>query len=200
MKNLKVLLLAFAVTALMSSCSKKDDVVVVPPPVNEEEVITTVKLVLTPEGGGAVVTLQSRDLDGDGLGQPVLTPATPILVQNKTYNGEVYVLNESKTPAVNTSAEILSEAVDHQFFYQTTGTLPMFSYTPVALQPTNFDTNGKPLGFLTKFTTTTAAIGTLTVTLRHQGDKSKPNVANGDITNATGETDFEVNFPNISVQ
>ena len=200
MKNSKFLLFAAVTIIAITSCNKKDEVVVVPEPVNEEEVITTVKLVLTPIGGGTVVTLQSRDLDGEGPGMPVVTPAAPILALNKTYDGEVIVLNETVTPAKNTSAEILSEAADHQFFYQTTGTLPMFAYTNVALQPTNFDTNGKPVGFLTKFVTTTASSGSLKITLRHQGDKSKPNVVNGDITNATGETDFEVNFPNISVQ
>ena len=200
MKNSKILLFAALTLFAITSCNKKDNAVVVPQPVNEDEVITTVKLVLTPEGGGTVVTLQSRDLDGEGPGMPVVTPGAPILALNKTYDGEVIVLNESVTPAKNTSAEILSEAADHQFFYQTTGTLPMFAYTNVALQPTNFDTNGKPVGFLTKFVTTTASSGSLKITLRHQGDKSKPNVVNGDITNATGETDFEVTFPNISVQ
>ena len=200
MKNSKFLLFAALTLFAITSCNKKDNAVVVPQPVNEDEVITTVKLVLTPEGGGTAVTLQSRDLDGAGPGIPEVTPSAPILAINKTYNGEVFVLNESVTPATNTSAEILNEAVDHQFFYQTTGTLPMFAYTNVAFQPTNFDTNGKPVGFLTKFVTTTASSGSLKITLRHQGDKSKPNVVNGDITNATGETDFEVNFPNISVQ
>ncbi len=199
MKNLKTSLVAFAAILLISSCSKKDDPIKQPDPVNEEEVITTVRVVFTPVGGGGDVTLNYKDLDGDGPGVAVNT-VTGTFALNKTYNGEVFVLNEAKTPASNISAEILAEAVDHQFFYQKTGTLPMFTYTPVATAANNFDTNGKPLGFRTTFVTTTAATGTLKVTLRHQGNKSAANVANGDITNATGATDFEVTFSGLSVQ
>ena len=200
MKNLKKLLFAFVAILAISSCSKKDDpIVVVPPVVNEEEVLTTITLVFIPVDGGTNVTLKSKDLDGDGPGAPVVTISGPFAL-NKTYNGEVSVLNESVTPAANISVEILAEAVDHQFFYQKTGTLPMFTYTPLATSPSNFDKNGKPLGVKTTFVTTTAAIGTLKVTLRHLGDKSLPNVANGDITNATGATDFEILFTGLSIQ
>ena len=201
MKNLKTLLFALVAILAISSCSKKDDpVVVVPPPVNEEEVLTTVTLVLTPVGGGTTITLKSKDPDGDGPAAPVITGNNVPFATNKTYNGEVSVLNESVTPTKNVSAEILTEALDHQFFYQTTGNLPMFTYATVAAEPTNYDTNGKPVGFKTVFVTTTAATGTLKITLRHQGDKTKPNVVNGDITNATGATDFEVEFSGLSVQ
>lgn len=200
MKNLKKLLFAFVAILAISACSKKDDPVVpAKEPVNEEEVITTVTIIYTPVGGGTNVTLKSKDLDGDGPGIPVVTVSGPFAL-NKTYNGLIKVENESVIPVVNISTEILAEAVDHQFFYQKTGTLPMFTYTPVATAPDNFDTNGKPLGLKTTFITTTAATGALKVTLRHMGNKSAANVANGDITNATGATDFEVTYTGLSVQ
>ncbi len=199
MKNLKTLLLAFAVTLTISSCSKDDEpVVVIPPVVNEEELITTVSAVFTPVGGGTAVTMKYKDLDGDGANPPVITVSGPFAL-SKTYNGEVFVLDETKTPADNVSTAILAEAVDHQFFYQKTGNLPIFTYTPIAEAPDNFDTNGKPLGVKTKFVTTTAATGTLKIILRHEGNKTLAGVANGDITNATGATDFDVTF-SISVQ
>ena len=202
MKNSKKLLLAFVATLAIASCSKKDDPVVPPAPVNEEELITTVRLVLTPVGGGTTITLQSKDLDGDGPGLPEITPTTPpVFALNKTYNGEVIVLNESVTPVANISEEILAEAKDHQFFYTKTGPIPAFTYTLVADAADNYDANGKPLGFRTKFVTTTAATAsTLKITLRHEGNKTLPGVVDGIITNATGATDFEVTFPGLTVQ
>ncbi|WP_395076090.1 type 1 periplasmic binding fold superfamily protein [Flavobacterium sp.] len=200
MKNLRINVLAILAIITISSCSKDDEVVpVIPPAVNEVEVLTTVTTVFTPVGGGTDVTLKSRDLDGDGPNAPVITVSGPFAL-NKTYNGEVSVLDETKTPPENVSAAILTEAVDHQFFYQKTGTLPVFTYTPAATAANNFDSNGKPLGFKTTFVTTTAATGTLTVTLRHQGNKSALNVASGDITNATGATDFAVTYTGLVIQ
>ena len=40
-----------------------------------------------------------------------------------------------------------------------------------------------------------ASVGTLKVTLRHEPNKSAAGVVGGDITNAGGETDIEVEFP-----
>ena len=203
MRNLKNTLLALTAILAIASCSRDEDPVAPPNPVNEEELITTVMLVLTPINGGNIVTLKYKDLDGDGPGQPDITPSA-VFAQNKTYNGEIFVLNESVTPVKNISNEILAEAADHQFFYQTLGTLPMFTYTPIAIAPDNYDTNGRPLGFRTVFTTTTAvpqgANATMKITLKHQGDKTKPNVANNDLSNATGATDFEVTFSGLTVQ
>jgi hypothetical protein len=197
MKNLKTLVLAITAIISFNSCSKEETKK--PDPVNEEELITTVRVVFTPVGGGSTVTLNYKDLDGDGPGAATNT-VTGTFALNKTYNGEVFVLDESKNPAGNISEEILVEAVDHQFFYQKTGTLPVFTYTPAATAANNFDSNGKPLGYKTTFVTTTAATGDLKVTLRHEGNKSASNVAAGDITNATGATDFEVTFTGLSVQ
>ncbi len=198
MKNLKTLLFAFVAILAISSCSKKDEPAKQPNPVNEEELITTVTAVFTPVGSGSIVTLQYKDLDGPGSGLPIPS-TTGIFALNKTYNGQVFVLDETKTPADNVSTAILAEAVDHQFFYQKTGNLPMFAYTPITEAADNYDTNGKPLGVKTKIITTTAATGTLKIVLRHEGNKSAPGVAAGDITNATGATDFDVDF-NIKVE
>ncbi|MEZ4857824.1 MAG: hypothetical protein R2781_03350 [Flavobacteriaceae bacterium] len=69
MKNYKKYSLVFILMATLIGCKKDDDA----EPVNEEEVITTVTVTLVPEGGGATVILQSRDLDGDGPNAPVVT-------------------------------------------------------------------------------------------------------------------------------
>lgn len=201
MKNLKLSIVVLVTILAISSCSKSDDpIIVIPPPVvNEEEVITTVTAVFTPVGGGTDITLKSKDLDGEGPGVPVVTVSGSFAL-NKTYNGQLSVLNESVSPVKDITPEIITEAVDHQFFYQKTGTLPAFNYTSAALAPTNYDVNGKPLGIKTTFVTTTAATGSLKITLRHEGNKSLANVSNGDITNATGATDFEVIYTGIIVQ
>jgi hypothetical protein len=198
MKNLKITVLAIIAIISFESCSK-DEVTKKPDPVNEEELITTVTAIFTPVGGGTAVTLKSKDLDGDGPNAPEVTVSSSFAL-NKTYNGEVTILDESKTPAGNITAEVQTEAVDHQLFYQKTGSLPAFEYTPAADAPTNYDSNGKPLGLKTRLITTTAATGTLKITLRHLLNKSGANVSGGDITNAAGATDFEVTFTGLLIE
>jgi hypothetical protein len=61
------------------------------------------------------------------------------------------------------------------------------------------DGNGKPLGLQTTVVTGDVSTGTLTITLRHEPDKSAAGVSGGDLTNAGGETDIEVTF-DVTVQ
>lgn len=184
-KQLKFYALALLASLILTSCGKDD-----PMPVNEEELITTVTAIYTPVGGGTAITLQYKDLDGDGAGAPVITVSSPF-AQNKTYNGAVTFRNEAVSPAVDITPEIITEGVDHQLFYQKTGTLNAFTYGTAA---SNLDTNGKPIGLQSVFMTTGAASGNLKITLRHKPTKSATNVAAGDITNAGGATDAEVTF------
>lgn len=190
MKTLKTIAFVFSLATVFTSCSNDSDAT----PVNEEELITTITAVFTPEGGGTAITLESKDLDGDGPDAPAITISGPF-AQSTTYNGVVTFENESVNPAEDITEEILAEAEDHQIFYQKTGTLNGFSYSTNA---DNFDANGKPVGLQTVFTTTTAATGTLKITLIHLPNKSAANVSDGDITNAGGGTDAEGMF-NITV-
>ncbi|OOG64718.1 type 1 periplasmic binding fold superfamily protein [Flavobacterium sp. A45] len=191
MKNFKLYVLAIATALTFSSCNNDNDD---PIPVNEEELITTVTAVFTPEGGGTAVTLQYKDLDGEGANAPVVTVSSAF-AKNKTYNGTVTFKNDLANPAEDITSEILEEGEEHQIFYQKTGTLNALTY---GTSSSNFDKNGKPIGLQSVFTTTEAASGTLTITLRHEPNKSATNVASGDITNAGGSTDAEVTF-SISV-
>ena len=154
-------------------------------PVNEEEVITTVTTTLT--GGGQVVTLTSKDLDGDGPNAPDVT-ASGNLAANITYSGAVTFLNETQTPAGDLTVEVEEEGVDHQVFYQLPATLGTITYT-------DLDLNGKPIGLTFTLTTGNVGTGNLTVTLRHLPNKSALGVSTGDITNAGGATDAYVSFP-----
>jgi hypothetical protein len=175
----KILFLS-AITLLAVSCSNDDN-----GPVNEEEVITTVTTTLT--GGGQVITLNSRDLDGDGPNAPTIT-VSGNLTANTTYAGEVLFLNETVSPADNITLEVEEEGVDHQVFYQLPAALGTVTYTDV-------DLNGKPIGLAFTLTTGNAGTGNLTVTLRHLPNKSASGVASGDITNAGGATDASVTYP-----
>jgi hypothetical protein len=170
-----------------TSCNNDDDA---PVPVNEEELITTVTAVYTPEGGGTAVTLQYKDLDGDGPNKPVTT-ISGAFETNKTYNGVVTFKNESVNPAVDITAEVKEEGDAHQVFYQKTGTLNAFTYGTAA---SNWDKNGKPIGLESVFITTGNASGTLKIILKHEPNKSAAGVATGDITNAGGATDAVAEF------
>ncbi len=138
MKTLKTIAIVFSLATIFTSCSNDSDAT----PVNEEELITTITAVFTPEGGGTAITLESKDLDGEGPDAPAITISAPF-AQNTTYNGVVTFENESVNPAEDITEEILAEAEDHQIFYQKTGTLNGFSYSTNA---DNFDANGKPVG------------------------------------------------------
>lgn len=186
---LKIYAIALISALTFSACSNDDDNNA-PPPVNEEELITTVTAIYTPEDGGTAVTLQYKDLDGEGANAPIITVSSAF-AKNKTYNGTVTFKNELANPAEDITPEIVEEGVDHQLFYQKTGTLNAFSYGTAT---SNFDTNGKPVGLQSVFVTTGEASGNLTITLRHEPNKAAANVSAGDITNAGGSTDAEVTF------
>lgn len=177
-KFLPVVLLAF-----LASCSNDDN-----GPVNEEEVITTATVTLTPLAGGTSIVMTSRDLDGDGPDAPVIT-VSGNLSDNTVYNGSITLLNETVSPAEDITEEVEEEALDHQFFFSATNSIGTAAYAAP------FDTDGNPVGVNFTFTTTNPASGSLTVVLRHQPDKSASGVADGDITNAGGETDLQVTFP-----
>ncbi|WP_073087420.1 type 1 periplasmic binding fold superfamily protein [Winogradskyella jejuensis] len=185
MKTFKLLAIPFLCLALFTSCSDDDN----PTLVNEEEVITTMTIELTPTAGGNTVTLQTRDLDGDGPNPPVITNGT--LMANTTYNGSIELLDETDLNNVEDITEEVEEEDDeHQFFF-TTG-LGTVAYA-------DMDGNGNPVGLSFTFTTGAAASGDFTVTLRHEPVKDAAGVSSGDITNAGGETDIIATF-NVTVQ
>jgi hypothetical protein len=184
MKNLKNISLAL-VGIIIFSCNNDDNNTTPPPVTNEEELITTVKVTLT--NGGSVITLQSKDLDGDGPNAPVVT-SSGNLTANTTYSGVVEFLNESVNPADNITAEIEAEDEDHQVFYQLASGLGTLTYSDV-------DSNSKPVGLAFSYQTNSANSGNLIITLRHLPNKSAAGVATGDITNAGGSTDAQVTLP-----
>tara|TARA_R110001632_G_scaffold66891_3_gene157321 strand:- start:8863 stop:9423 length:561 start_codon:yes stop_codon:yes gene_type:complete len=185
--RLKLIHVSFIAFAAVLSCNDSDDPIII----NEEEVITTVTATLTPVGGGTVITLQSRDLDGDGPNVPVFT-ISGNLAPNTTYSGAIEVLNETVTPAENITEEVEEEGDEHQFFFTPTNNVVTVAYA-------DMDINGDPIGIEFTLTTTNASSGNLTVTLIHEPNKNAAGVSSGDVTNAGGETDAEATFA-IGVQ
>ena len=185
--NLKYMTMAlFAVAAINGCKPDKDDDIVAPPFLNEEEVITTMILSFDSQAGAGDKELRFTDADGDGGGAPVF--ALDTLQATTNYNVSVILLNETVNPVDTISNEVLDEGVDHQFFFQPTGANITFAYADV-------DVNGNPIGLQTTMATGAASVGTLKVTLRHEPNKTAAGVPDGDITNAAGETDIEVEFP-----
>ena len=172
------------VGSLFISCSSDDDA---PVPVNEEEVITTLTVTLTPVGGGTAITLQTRDLDGDGPDAPVINVSGNLTAMT-TYIGTVVLLNETETPAENITLEVEAEDDEHQFFYTTNGNLD------VTTAGFNLDGNGNILGTTFTLDAGAASTGTYTVTLRHE--PTKPNTG---LADAGGETDISASFT-VTVQ
>ena len=185
MKILRLLSI-FALSALLfTACSDDDDG---PDPVNEEEVITTMTVSLSPRGGGTSITLQTRDLDGDGPNAPEVTVSGDFAA-GTTYDGAIVVLNETETPAEDITEEVEEEDDEHQFFFVVGGG---FDATTAY---GNFDGDGNPLGTQFTLTTGAASTGTLAITLRHE--PKKPN--DGTLADAGGETDITQTF-NVTIQ
>jgi len=191
MKELrKVSLALLTALAVLSACNNDD-----PEPENEEELITTVRLTFTPAtGGGAPVIATWEDLDGDGGIAPQVSNIT--LARNTTYNLTLELLDNSRTPAANITQEIREEDEEHQFFFRTTG------LTGMNIAYNDRDGDNRPIGLTNTVTVpNAAATGTLTVILRHDLNKAASGVANGDITNAGGDTDVETTPPfQVTVQ
>jgi hypothetical protein len=179
-KNLFYFLAFAASIMLITSCTKEDS--------NDEELITTLTYKLTPVGGGSAVTLSFRDIDGDGGNAPVISVSP--LKSNTVYNGELTILNESKSPLDDITIEIRAEDKEHQFFFES---------STIKVEYTDKDGNNNPVGLTSKLTTTTSGSGKLKITLRHEPNKTASGVKDGKIANAGGETDIEVEF-NITVQ
>jgi hypothetical protein len=169
--------LLLATPLLATSCKNDDDN---PTPDDENELITTVRYTLTPAGGGTPLTVEYKDLDGAGGNAPVIGNLT--LAANTTYTGALTFLDESKNPADNITAEVNEESDEHLVVY-----VPAPANL-VTITRTDRDRNNLEVGLATRLVTTTAANGTLKITLRHQ-----PGTKTGQPE--PGSTDAEVTFP-----
>jgi hypothetical protein len=184
MKTLKFIVPTVFFSLLIIGCSGDDDTP--PAPVNEEEVITSVLVNLVAEGD--VVTLESRDPDGDGPTDPEVR-VSGNLIAGTTYVGTVQFLNETVSPAEDITEEVEAEGEEHQvFFVFGDGIQGTIDYG-------NVDGNGNPIGTQFTLVPENPGTGTFTVVLRHE--PKKPN--NGTLADAAGETDASVTF-NVTIE
>ncbi len=188
MRTLQHTLIAgLALAMTITGCKKDDDDPIAPaPPANEEELITTLRLHFHSANDVEHKIFSFVDADGDGGVAPVIT--TEALSADSVYAVEIEVLNESADPVEDITVEIEVEGAEHQFFFQPNGVVATITYGDA-------DVNGLPVGIVSTWAMGAAANGSVTVTLRHEPAKTASGVSTGDITNAGGETDIEVEFP-----
>jgi hypothetical protein len=174
-------LMLLGIGVVMSGCKKEDAA-----PEDENELITTVQLKFT--DGTNVQTFQWRDIDGDGGAAPTIQNIA--LKANKTYKLDVSLLDESKTPAEDITAEVQEESDEH---------LLVFTPSPAALMTYTYgdkDAKNLPIGITGSLKTAAAGTGTLQVVLRHQPPVNGVAQKNGTAT--PGSTDVDVTF-NVTV-
>ncbi len=181
MKKQILLLPILTLLFMFTNCTDDSD------SVNEEEVITTMTVTLTPVTGGTNVVLQTRDLDGEGGEDSVVTVSGP-LTSGESYSGSIVLLNETEDPAENITEEIQGEKEEHQFFFVAGGNLD------ITTSYDDEDMNGNPVGLSFTLTAGSASDGNFTVILKHE--PTKPNTG---INDAGGITDIEETFV-ITVQ
>jgi hypothetical protein len=176
MKHIQFFAVVVLAGLIIAGCKKKKE-----EDVEEEENITTVKVTLTPVTGGSSQTYTWKDVDGPGGNAPVIDQI--VLTASIPSTCSLKFLDESKTPAVDITPEIIAEGADHQVYYEPTG-------VSVTVNTLNNDANGLPLGNTSFWGNSGAANGSMKITLKHKPGQK----ASGDPV-TKGETDIEVVFP-----
>lgn len=192
-----LLVASFAMTLI--SCDDDD-----PKKEDTPELITKVTLVFTPDGGGTPVVATATDPDGEGI-QDIKTDGPINLAANTSYTMTIQLINELANPndeAYNLTAEVQDEGDEHMFFFGWTNNV--FSNPEGdgnidsrndAVNYEDKDEDGLPIGLTTSWTTSTsAALGTFRIVLKHQPDLKSTNS-----TSSTGESDLDIEF-DITVQ
>ncbi len=169
--------LLFALLILgLSACEYSHDEVY-------EDPINSALFVLTPDSGTTVV-LQYMDRDGEG-GRPAIVSAGT-LQSNTTYQCEL-LLNTVGKHLVDSSSVAERPELHQVFFLPQNGLELNTTYA-------DRDANGFPVGLKSNLTSSSASSGRLTVIIVHNPNKSGLGVSTGEIANAGGLTDLEVNF------
>jgi len=204
--SFKIITFLLIILLTFNACLKKNklDANVENPilPGNENEVITTMKLSIT--NGTFTLNYQYKDPDGDGgmVGtygnfSNTLTPHSDSIINltiNKTYTVSILLLDETKAVTDTISNAVLSEGVDHMFFFNATNPTgnPYSVYLTGSMTTITYldlDANLSGIGLLTKWQAPSMAMAksTITISLRHQ-----PSIKNG--TYPPGDTDIEIPF------
>jgi hypothetical protein len=177
-------ILPFAALLSLSGCEVHD-----PHDHNDQEVISTVVLRYV---STADTSVKSEAIikfkEGFHQGAGGLERNDTLKLKAATaYSANLVLLDETKNPAADMSAEVEEEGDEHQIFYAPSGGLLTVTYA-------DKDGNNRPIGLKTAQATGSAGTGTLKVTLKHM-----PGVKSDNSTVTTGETDVEVTF-NVKVE
>jgi len=171
-------------------------------PTNSSEVITTMKIYIKDSITGNQITgspFTFKDADGDGgnVGSflPLATDSLINLNDSTTYQAEIFLLDETKTPVDTISNEVVKEGQEHMFFFEQTNPIgnpysAMLLGSNIKITYLDLDANNRGIGQRFKLKTNLNSAGVqfpFRVTLRHQ-----PGVKDG--TFAPGETDVEIRF------
>lgn len=189
--RIESLIYLFGISILLTfaSCLRDKNKVELPSNPNEQELITTLKLFLADSTNLNLVKLGIYT-DLVGTGQAKVDTVT--LDANKTYYGEVLLLNEIAHPTDTISNQVMEEGDQHEFFYHVSTDLDL----KVDTIKSDVDMNSVPIHIKPKVYTYSASKGSLTIILKHQGE-SKPKTGIGD--ESIGDTDIEVSIP-IKIQ
>ncbi len=196
--------LLFSVSLVFTACNDDD----VPPEENEEETITNVTLTFRSTGGTPVIATWV-DADGEGAGDPVLTPVT--LAANTTYTLTIDLINAiDPNDPESITEEVEEEAKAHMFFFGWTDGLfsdptgdgnlgagnraDPVNYEDDDDDPSDPDDAGFPLGLETTWTTGDATTGEFRVVLKHQ-----PDIKSATSDSTDGESDVDVTWE-VTVQ
>ena len=192
MKTIKLLAILFISSLVFVGCSSDDDDHDHDHD-HEHEEVNTVRYTLTNDNdGNDVVTFTFKDLDGEGGADGTFEISGP-LTANADYTGVLQLLHEHEDGDIDDiGAEIAEdEADEHEMFYTT-------NIAGLSFDTTDVDGDGNPLGFETEITTGAAGIGSLTISVIHEGKKPNDGTIS-DALSAAGTTDIEITF-SISVQ
>jgi hypothetical protein len=190
MKSFELLILPVAAVFIFVSAGCKEDNPAEPDPGNPQELITKVVLTLTENGTGNVAMATFSDPDGDGGVAPSI--GTLSVKAGSTYNGAIALMDESKNPPDDITAEIEEEADAHQFFYTPRGDLA----GRVTVTITDKDSRNLPVGLAYTMAVTAGApvAGTAANSLKVALSHYEPASAK-DGTTPSSETDVEIDFP-----
>lgn len=150
---------------------------------NEGELITTVRLdLVNDDDANDKPSATIKFKEGFGHDEALERNDTLKLQAGATYTATLTLLNESVNPAEDMTEEIAEEADEHQLFYKP-------SSAALTVEYLDEDEKGLPIGIVTAMNASNAGALTLKVILKHQ-----PGLKNATSTDATGETDVEVDF------
>ncbi len=173
---------------VVASCSDKTKHQVENPNVQESELITTMTVratkVLPPH---SVQYFVYKVINGTGANHSEFHADKITLKPNTDYNIEVFVSDESMTPAIDVTQEIISEKNAHLFYYTSE---PQTGAGSITISEPDSDEHGQPFGRVCKWHTGEEGNGKLILELIH-GPRNK---LAEDRDKVAGSTDAEATF------